>query len=154
MTRVLGVDPGLTGGVALLDTAGDTLRVEDIPVIALARGAEISETLLAQLIRDMAPEVAWIERVASMPKQGVASTFKFGMGYGIARGVIGALGVPLFLVTPVEWKREFRLRADKEQSRVLACRMFPASVDRFSRKRDNGRAEASLIAVFGARQGF
>jgi crossover junction endodeoxyribonuclease RuvC len=86
-----------------------------------------------------------------MPKQGVSSSFNFGVAYGIVRGVIGALPLPMLFVTPNEWKREFRLGSDKSQSRVLAGRMYPNNAHTFSRVRDDGRAEAVLIATFGAR---
>jgi crossover junction endodeoxyribonuclease RuvC len=92
-----------------------------------------------------------LERVASMPKQGVASTFRFGRAFGTAIGVIGALKVPLIMVAPAKWKVHFRLSADKEQSRALALRLFPACAEQFQRKRDHNRAEASLLALYAAR---
>ena len=45
-----------------------------------------------------------VENVHAMPKQGVSSTFKFGMGVGIIHGVAGALRLPMTLVTPNQWK--------------------------------------------------
>lgn len=150
--RVLGVDPGQDGGLALFETLGDTIDAHDMPVIRLKHGgSQINEAQLASLVRDLAPDVCWIERVHSMPRQGVASSFKFGLAYGLVRGVVSALGVPVVLVTPQEWKREFRLTADKQQARVLISRMFPKQATLFSRVRDDGRAEAALIALFGAR---
>jgi crossover junction endodeoxyribonuclease RuvC len=151
MTRILGVDPGQGGALALLATEGDTIAVHDMPVVALKSGSEISEAMLADLVRELKPDLCWIERVHSMPRQGVASSFKFGLAYGLVRGVVSALGVPVHLVTPNEWKREFRLSVDKQQARVLAARMFPGQAKLFSRVRDDGRAEAALIAVFGGR---
>jgi crossover junction endodeoxyribonuclease RuvC len=98
----------------------------------------------------MSPDLAIVERVAAMPKQGVASTFKFGASYGALLGVIGALGIPSVLVTPTKWKKHFALDAEKERARALALRMWPARSELFSRKKDHGRAEAALLARFGA----
>jgi len=156
VTRVLGVDPGATGAIALLDTVTGELVVADLPIIVVQKSgarktSEISESHLAQLIRGMTPDIAWVERVHAMPKQGVTSSFNFGVAYGIVRGIIGAVALPMLFVTPNEWKREFRLGSDKAQSRVLAGRLYPQSVSMFSRVRDDGRAEAALIATFGAR---
>jgi crossover junction endodeoxyribonuclease RuvC len=156
--RVLGVDPGASGALALLDEDTDTLVVCDMPTITVQRtGASsrkhhaISEAHLAQLVRELRPDVAWVERVHAMPRQGVSSSFAFGLAYGLIRGVLATLPVPVFLVTPTEWKKEFRIGADKQQARVLATQMFPLNAKEFSRIRDDGRAEAALLAVFGMR---
>jgi crossover junction endodeoxyribonuclease RuvC len=74
------------------------------------------------------------------------------MAYGLVRGVLAALGVPVSLVTPNEWKRAFRLGPDKNEARLIAARLFPASAGRFARASDDGRAEAALLALFGANQ--
>jgi hypothetical protein len=58
--------------------------------------------------------------------------------------------VPLHLVTPGKWKKHFQLTSDKEQSRELAIRLFPGSAFQFNRKKHHGRAEAALLARYGA----
>jgi crossover junction endodeoxyribonuclease RuvC len=65
---------------------------------------------------------------------------------------LAALGVPVTLVTPNEWKRSFRLGPDKNEARLIAARLVPLSAARFSRVADDGRAEAALLALFGANQ--
>jgi crossover junction endodeoxyribonuclease RuvC len=154
---VLGIDPGTYGALALLDTGQDTLTVEDMPTISVKRPSKqrnssvISENHLADLVQRLSPDVAWIERVHAMPKQGVASSFNFGVTFGLVRGVLAASKVPFYMVTPTEWKRAFRLGADKQEARLLASRMFPREAQTFARVRDDGRAEATLLAVFGAK---
>ena len=105
---------------------------------------------LAARIRQMAPDLAIVERVASMPGQGVSSTFKFGAAYGCLLGVLGALQIRTILVAPAVWKKHFRLDADKEKSRALALRTFAKSPEHFARKKDHGKSEASLLALYGA----
>ena len=154
MSRFLGVDPGLEGALALWDTTTDTLIVQDMPIVTYQMGRsrrrELNECVLAGFVREMRPDYAWVEKVHSMPKQGVASSFNFGVGFGVVRGVLGALDVRVAFVTAQEWKRFFRLGADKQQSRLAAARLFPDHSKLFARQRDDGRAEASLLARFGA----
>ena len=152
--RVLGVDPGATGAFAMWDTDIPALVVHDMPSVLVTTGRtkrrQISETWLAEALRGYAPDHAWIERVHALPGQGVTSSFSFGLAYGLARGVLAALGVPVTLVTPNEWKRSFRLGPDKNEARLIAARLFPANANDFIRVRDDGRAEAALLALFGA----
>lgn len=146
MTCVLGIDPGLSGAIAFYFPSEPALiKADDVPVA----GNEIDVATLAQRLAQMRPDVCIIERVGAMPKQGVASTFKFGVAFGMVRGVVAAAGIPMHLVTPPVWKRHFHLDSDKEKARALALRLWPSSAC-FSRKKDHGRAEASLIARYGA----
>jgi len=154
--RVLGVDPGTSGALAMWDTDLSALVVCDMPSALVHVGKvqrrQISEVWLADTLRTYQPDHAWIERVHALPKQGVTSSFSFGLAYGLARGVLAALGVPVSLVTPNEWKRAFRLGPDKNEARLIASRMFPANARDFTRVKDDGRAEAALLALFGAQQ--
>jgi len=143
----MGLDPGVSGAVAFYfpdQRAG--ISAYDVPVV----GKEINASALHDLIHQYAPDLAVIEIVHSMPKQGVASSFNFGMSYGIAKGVVGSLHIPTINVAPTKWKRHFGLTADKEQARALAISTWPFS-EHFRRKKDNGRAEAALLALYGAR---
>lgn len=148
MSGLLAVDPGLTGALALYD--GDLLAVHDMPVV---KGG-VDAASLAALIGDLRPTAAIVELVGAMPKQGVASTFKFGHGVGIVHGVIAALGLPMHLVTPAKWKRFLSLDADKEKARALALRMWPGKSDLFRRVKDHGRAEAALLARYAHMAGI
>jgi len=147
MPCILGIDPGVSGAVAFyFPDQPSRVAAFDVPVA----GGEISAPHLADLVLGFAPSMAVIERVASRPGQGVSSVFSFGRAYGDVRGVIGALRVPIHYVTPAVWKKHFRLSSDKEESRALAIRFFPSCADHFKRKKDDGRAEAALIALYGA----
>jgi crossover junction endodeoxyribonuclease RuvC len=154
--RVLGVDPGAGGALALYDTDLLALTVCDMPVVSTRVGKadrrQIGEFWLADILRTYEPDCAWIERVHSLPKQGGTSCFSFGLAYGLIRGVLAGLGVRTSLVTPQEWKRSFRLSSDKNEARLIAARMFPANAASFMRVRDDGRAEAALLALFGAKE--
>lgn len=90
------------------------------------------------------------DQVASMPKQGVASTFKLVHPMARSSESWPRLKIQTHLVAPAAWKKHFRLDSDKEKSRALALRTFAASPEHFSRKKDHSRSEAALIALFGA----
>jgi len=147
MTLVLGVDPGLTGAIACVHNE-TLLWVEDMPVIA----GEISIPLLHGIATsDTPPDTVGIEHVHSMPKQGVASTFKFGKAYGIALGVFSTHN-RVTDIQPTAWKKTFHLTGkDKDAARLHAIKLWPAQAELFKRKKDGGRADAALIALHTAR---
>jgi crossover junction endodeoxyribonuclease RuvC len=101
---------------------------------------------LVDVISEWAPDLAVIEGVHSMPGQGVSTTFKFGRAFGTVEGVMAAMLVPSELISPAVWKRRLGVTRDKASSRALASRLWPANRDLFARVKDDGRAEAALIA--------
>ena len=143
---VLGIDPGVTGGLAFVFVG--VPHVFDIPSV----NGEIDAAEVRRLILGHGASgdemLAVIERASSRPGQGVASTFKYGAAYGALKAIVQAAGIPLHVVTPQTWKKHFKLDSDKEKSRALAIRLWPAC-SAFSRKMDHGRAEAALIAQYG-----
>src|SRR5258708_695118 len=117
---VLGIDPGVTGGIAFLDPDARGVQAADIPNV---RGEGDVDTLAA-LIEHCDPRLAIIERAASMPQQGVVSVFKYGVAYGSLRTVCTLGRIPYHLVTPGKWKNYFKLDRDKEKSRALAIQFW------------------------------
>src|SRR5690606_2041087 len=92
---------------------------------------------------------AYVEKVGAMPGQGVSSMFNFGMGVGVLQGVLAACGIPYFLVTPQSWKKRASLSGkDKDMARTMAQQLYPSAS--LGRKKDIGRADAMLIARYGA----
>lgn len=141
----IGVDPGKTGAIALVDAGGQLVTVHDMPLA----GGIVSPHLLAQLEGwqdDTTFGTAVIEDVHSMPKQGVASSFGFGRSKGVAEGVFAGAGRPLVYVAPSVWKKALKLTADKDAARRRAIELWPAKASLFARVKDDGRAEAALIA--------
>ena len=156
MTIILGVDPGTSGAVALLD--GWNLRhLSDIPSTKTKGSRRIVQTAaLAHLLRSWGPvDVAIIERVASMPGQGVASMFAFGKACGIVEGILAAMDVPIEYLTPGVWRKVVGLTGTrdviKDRARHLAAEKWPPSAHHFTRKKDADRAEAALLALAGMR---
>jgi crossover junction endodeoxyribonuclease RuvC len=148
--RVLGIDPGLHGALALIDTDfDDVLVVRDMPIAKTTVRHELVAPWLSDIVRELEPHEVYLERVHALPRQGVSSSFSFGMTYGTTRGVLAALKLPTHLVTPNEWKRALRLGADKSAARAMAANLFAREANLFARVKDDGRAEAALLAYFG-----
>lgn len=145
---IAGIDPGSSSGAVSFYFPDHPCQIaaEDLPVVA----GQVDAAILAARLEQMQPDVAVIERVGAMPKQGVASTFKFGTSFGIIQGVVAALKIPAHFVAPGKWKRHFCLEADKEKARARALQFWPSRSDLFSRKKDHGRAEAALLARYFA----
>lgn len=148
MTHVVGIDPGLSGALVLLNAAGELVAFSDMPVFTIDGKNRIDvHELGSQLARYNSEGTrAVIELVGAMPGQGVSSMFNFGFATGAIHGVVGALAMPLQTVTPAKWKKHFGISKDKDAARQLATRKWPHGP--FSRKKDAGRAEAALIALY------
>lgn len=145
---ILGIDPGIVGGWAFVTDDGALVGAGDLPVAGTGAQRMVSGPLLRGIIEPWGPTRAIIEDVHSMPKQGVASSFKFGRALGVAEGVLDGMGIPVSWVSPAKWKKALSLSSDKEQSRQRAIRQWPAQASLFARKMDHGRAEAALIALY------
>lgn len=144
---LLAVDPGKSGAAAFLfpDVPGRA-SVYDLPYA----GKELDVIALAELIERHCPNMAVVEAQAPRPLDGKPAVFRAGTNYGRILAVLSCARLPIEPVTPAKWKRAMGLSTDKEQSRARAIALFPAIADRFSRKMDEGRAEACLLARYGA----
>ncbi len=151
----VGIDPGLSGAVGII-TENAGLVVFDTPVVAAKKGHEYIVPAMSGLLVGCGHNVrAALETAIAMPRQSSATTLKQGRGVGIWEGILAALGIPYELVAPRTWKSSIGLPvgAEKGESRALAARLFPASADYFARVKDDGRAEAALLAEWGRRRG-
>ena len=150
MTRwTLGIDPGKHGAAVLLDPDGRIARCWDTPTIQTAGKAVYDTAAMCSIVRVAKVDGAdiAIERVHAMPGQGVTSTFSFGEGYGLWLGMIGMAEVPVTFHTPQAWQKTqlAGMPKGKGSSRLRAKQLWPACT-LFDRVKDDGRADAALIA--------
>jgi len=151
---ILGIDPGLSGGLAIVD--GAVLHAaEPMPVTTSAINDKkqiVDGQGLAELVASwqlfFGVTDCCIERVGARPNQGVTSMFNFGLSYGITIGVVTALGMDIRYVTPQRWKKDLELDGLKDSSRYMAHALWPDFDDKFRRKKDDGIAEAALIGLW------
>jgi crossover junction endodeoxyribonuclease RuvC len=150
---ILGVDPGIRGGLAIaaVDANGAAPRLIDaidIPVAGVGAKERVDVLAIRSWITSHAPQHALIERAQAMPKQGASSGFKYGRAVGAIEAAIACCEIPLTVVEPSVWKKFHQLRGgDKEAGRQRALQLFPAAHALLARKKDHGRAEAALIAI-------
>lgn len=144
---VIGIDPGASGGVAILYDDGDVRLIEKMPA---------TSSDLAEILRGLDGTVAYLESVHSSPQMGVSSAFKFGKNCGVIEGVLAALQMRVELVTPMKWQKAMGCLAKgrtlaggdtekKNANKAAAQRLFPAL------KVTHAIADALLIAEFGRR---
>jgi crossover junction endodeoxyribonuclease RuvC len=149
---VLGIDPGKTGGLALID---DLAFVEGhrMPTLMQQTREVVDTRQLTRLWMDHMNgiDVIVIERVHSMPRQGVASSFSFGRHTGAVEGWALQLGKPLAWVTPAAWKKRMGLSSSKQAS-LDACSLNFGPNRLWEVKANDGIAEAALIALDWAKQ--
>jgi hypothetical protein len=149
-----GVDPGKTGAVGFVDVNGAFVAVHDCPD---------TEDGCSDLMREYGDRVimATFEKPTAWAgvsqRQGIASTMKFGMGYGIWKGIFACFRIPREEITAAKWQKikspmpkPKDTKERKQQSRDKARQLFPDAP--ITLKKHEGRAEALLIAEFGRRE--
>jgi len=162
MRRVIGIDPGALGGLGVLDLddAGEVLAValHRTPRVEVlrnrARRHDYDPAAMRELLADKLEgwpryiEVA-LEAQGARPGQGVASSYRTGVGFGLWHGLVVAARVPYRIVQPAAWKRHAGLLgADKRASRLRAQERFP-SLGAIA-PADEGPSEGLLMAAYVA----
>lgn len=157
MTAVIGIDPGLSGAAVILTGDGIYAHI-DMPTLQIERNNKRKRELDAHALSGwikgyagVAPHI-FVERVGAMPGQGVTSMFQFGKVYGQILGILAAYQIPHTLVHPTVWRKAMHVPKGKDGSRQRASELWPRDAGLFKRVKDNGRADAALIAAWGASQ--
>ena len=152
--RIIGIDPGLSGAIAILDDS-KIKELFDMPVMPDGKKnkRQLNSALLVKLINDniknLENTVMVVEQVNAMPGQGVTSMFNFGQTFGAIKGICAALGLPIFFVRPAKWKKHFELiNSSKDASRTKAIEMYPSISEQLSKKKDVNKSDAILIARY------
>ncbi len=174
---IIGVDPGVTGAIAMIGHKGEFLRCEDLPVMVRTETRvkgkngvmrtkttnQVNAAALAELLREWLKDYdrpavhIVIEKCQAMPgmikgsekAQSSSGTFSLGLSAGVIEGVVGALGYSHALVHPATWKASIKLAGGtkKDVYRTYAQRLYPEAP--LTRMMDHNRAEALLIAKYG-----
>jgi crossover junction endodeoxyribonuclease RuvC len=151
----IGIDPGLSGAIAIIST--ESLKIFDMPTMTVERNgkakrqvsaAELAEMLYLYSGRDCH---VYCERVGAVTGQGVTSVFSFGRSFGMIEGILAAFKMPVTFVPPATWVKAVGRGQGKDASRARAMELFPSDQDQFKRVKDDGRADAALIAHWGSR---
>jgi hypothetical protein len=146
MATYIGLDPGLGGGIALLDSDGAVVGVHRMPD---------HERELYDLLRGRVDAHAVLEKVHSTPQMGRASAFTFGRGYGALRMALVAAGIPFDEVSSQKWQKAMNIPFGKGRkvgstdrknvTKARAQELFP------SQKVTHAIADALLLASYARR---
>ncbi len=156
--RVLGIDPGLDGGLAAITDDGPMVAIMPTQPTGRGAGRQIAIDALNDMLLDWSPvEFAVIERQQPMPKQGVTSTFQTGLGYGVLLALLQARRIPHEIIQAKTWQRAFGIGTGdtKAQAECVARRLFPDTDLRASErahKAHTGIVDALLIAEWARRR--
>lgn len=145
-----GIDPGLGGAIGFVREDGTPAGIFDMPCLMQTTGRRaIDPAGLAAILREHSPAFVLVERVGARPGEGATGAFSFGMSYGTILAVCATLALPHDVIQPAVWKRRAGMPpgADKGVSITLAKRLFPTADTYLARKKDDGRAEALLLAM-------
>ena len=159
----IGVDPGKAGGLSILISSWSDRTLSSVYVHPMPMAGDLVDSrLFCRLITDKLSDFrsdeayAYVEKVSSMPGQGVRSMFSFGRSYGIVLGVLGAIGIPTNLVTPSAWKKVVLEGTDKSKKAAIEyCRRVYPDVNLVldgCRVPHDGMADALAIADYGLRK--
>ncbi len=155
MSKIIGIDIGSKGALALLSPTGELLEIEDMPILrdGPANRPNVNAPLLAEIVYRWQATTAFVEFVSARPGEGATGAFSFGRSKGVIEGVCAAAGLPVAFLTPPVWKRAVGIPPGrdgaKDAARSEAIRRWPGQAALFARVKDDGRAEAALIAVAG-----
>ena len=153
---IIGIDPGISGSICFFQD-GAILDVIEMPTMTEGKknkrqvnGSQIYNEINKRISNLNRHEIrVVIEQVSAMPGQGVTSMFNFGQSFGILKGICAAMQLPMFFVRPAKWKKYFNLiNSEKDASRTKVIEMFPRISNKLSRKKDNNKADAILIAQY------
>lgn len=142
--HVIGIDPGKSGGFAIINGDGAVAFPWD--------DRSFVDEMCGIILSDVG--IAVVEKVSAMPGQGVTSMFTFGKSAGFIEGVLSACGIPYQLVPPQKWKKEYSLGSDKKKAVEVCEHLFP-TVSLYRTKKcttkHDGMAEALLMAEYARR---
>ncbi len=163
---VVGIDPGINGALCFFDAplgnpGASIIDVLDVPTTGDGSKRRLNPTPIWRWLDKHQPQHVFLELVSAMPSiaheegdtrrsMGAASAFRFGDVVGSLRTTVICCGLPFTLVVAPRWKKHHGLHgSDKEASRQKAIDLLPAHAGLFARVKDNNRAEACLIAMYG-----
>ena len=150
---VAGIDPGKSGALAITYPDG-SVQAFDVPRVKL-KGKDVPawhdwQGSWSAAFDFAGVDLVVIEDVSARPGQGVTSMFTFGRSLGFAHALAVASGAAVQFVTPAVWKGKLGLlNSSKGASREKATALYPRSAGLLGRVKDDGRAEAILIAHYG-----
>ena len=171
MQTIIGIDPGVTGAIAALFPDGK-ITIVDLPTVKTDgfKGIAPMElwSILNNIVNDPSFKIsenhlvypqsvtAYCEKSVLPPGDGKLAVRSMYDCRGVIRTALAYCSIPLRYVPPQTWKKYHGIpkqpnaKEAKEYSRGLALQLRPDLAESLKRKKDHNRAEAVLIAMYGA----
>lgn len=152
--NVIGIDPGMTGALCYYSTHSKITY--EMPVFEVVKNGgkrkKINTMGLLEILRFCKPDHVFIEQVSAQPGNGAAAAFTYGFGAGVLEACVAACGIPFTYVLPQVWKKEMGCPKEKDGARLRASQLMPELANKWQLKKQDGVAEAALIALYGYRK--
>lgn len=158
---IIGIDPGKSGGVAVLKPSGVVESTCKMPHRTVGHMKEFDHEALKRYLFqfDMKHATIFLER--SMPiAMGRVSAFNYGMDFGMLVYTLRDVGARVYQIEPVKWVKVMHQGIDsrlqpKARSHIALERLFPEPIrNEFIPRLKSGRyhdgvMDAILIAEYG-----
>ena len=165
MRKILGIDTGLHGGIAVIDQEMNILLLEDMPIMTLKRGKKnfnvYDVPAVCRLLWDLDREdtFAVIERTYPRPARiggFPANNWMLGAGFMLFAGVLSYGKFRHHITLPKGWQKDMFVGMGQGETKsfsyMVASRLFPDAELSTPRGRLlDGRADALCIAEWGRR---
>lgn len=153
MKRVIGIDPGLAGGIAVLDIDGNVVDIRKMPptpqdILDCLR-KYCGTTIFSNEV------VCYLEKVGhGMPGQSSKSTATFARHNGHLEMALLALGIQTNEVTPNKWEKHYQLGKSTGRSKTEWKNKLKAKAQQLFPKEKVTLAvcDALLLAEYGRKQ--
>lgn len=147
---ILGVDPGNSGALVVLTDRGVFVDSLNVPIVQSGKSNRVNGAAVAAFLAKYNIVHAYIEKVGSMPGQGVASMFTFGHAAGMVEGVVTGQLIPVTHISPQTWKKLGNLTGkDKDCARSRCVQLYPHVRILDTKVRGGAVGDAILIARAG-----
>jgi len=164
----IGIDPGLSGGIAVITSEGEVIKVFDPPIVEYKKGKKKKReynvpylsTQFKAINKTYSPCIAALEKMQSLPPGiRIQATFSLGYSQGFYEGILAALEIPYELIVPKTWQKSFEITSNKgdtkAQSYMIASKLFPgAEITGPRGGKKDGRSDALLIAEWLRRKNY
>jgi crossover junction endodeoxyribonuclease RuvC len=149
---IAGVDPGLTGAVAVINFGKkrQLIDVIDFPLVVEGNHKILDIREISWKLSQYHIDLAVIERIQATPGDArhVVSFGKLMRSFGVLEALMYLVADRYVTVPPKTWKTRYGLSSDKSTSLNLVRKLYNDD-KRFKRVKDHNRAEAALLAEYG-----
>ena len=176
--KIIGIDPGLKGGIAFLED-GLLVKLIKMPTVQLETKTKkkvkemtakekklhkgkkpvfktktiVDSKAVRDLVLNFKPDLVVIEKPFYLGINSAVVVGTTAENVGRLYGITEGLGHKILRVPANSWKKYFDLEADKENAIAKAEELFPQVnlIPPRCREKSDGMAEALLLAVYASR---